>query len=637
MADTNRYNGILAGGDVPYLELDTIPISISSELRADGTMILKSRIPLESFPFKLTERLLHWAKMSPGKIFLAQRDRSQASEGAWESITYIETLQKVRSVGQALLNRAVSKEKPVIILSENSIEHGLLALAAMHTGIPYSPVSPAYSLRSDNFEKLSHIVQLLTPGLIFVQDANVYERALKAIARGVEVVSVVKPRAGLNCSSFDDLLQTVPTGAVDVAHNSVTAASIAKILFTSGSTGVPKGVINTQQNLTCNLQQITQTFPFLKDGNLELMDWLPWNHTFGGNHNFGLTLYNGGSLYIDDGNPTPEGIARTVNNLRNRKPTTYFNVPKGFESLIPFLKRDDKLRAQFFSNLNMLFYAGAGLAQHVWDALEELSVETIGKKIMIGTGLGCTESCPSALFASAPGGYAGLLGVPVPGLELKLVPTEDKLEARYRGKNIFPGYWRQPELTAAAFDNEGFYCTGDALKFADQGNVEKGMVFNGRIAEDFKLNTGTWVNVGILKAHLIAEGKGLIQDAVITGHDNEFVGAIVFPEINYCRRKFGLGSDVSLRDMARHPQILDELADVLNRLSKKSTGSSTFVKRALIADFSLSIDRGEITDKASVNQRMVLKGHPEVAAQIYADSLPAWIVEVRSALKDGIN
>ncbi len=637
MEDTNRYDGILAGGgEAPYLALDTIPISISKEVRADGSVLLKSTIPLEPFPLRLTERLLYWAKVSPGKIFLAQRDHSQSGEAAWKSITYKETLEKVRSLGQALLNRAVSKEKPIVILSENSIEHGLLALAAVHTGIPYSPISPAYSLRSDNFEKLSHIFRLLTPGLIFVQDANIYERALKSVAKGVEVISVVNPRAELSCTLFDDLMRTVPTGDVDVAHNSVTGDTIAKILFTSGSTGLSKGVINSQQNLTCNLQQITQTFPFLKDSNLELVDWLPWNHTFGGNHNFGLTLYNGGSLYIDDGNPTPEGIARTVNNLRNRKPTTYFNVPKGFESLIPFLKKDDKLRAQFFSNLKMLFYAGAGMAQHVWDALEELSVETIGKKIMIGTGLGCTESCPSALFASEPGGYAGLLGVPVPGLELKLVPREGKLEARYRGKNIFPGYWRQPELTSAAFDMEGFYCTGDALKFADQGNVEKGMVFNGRLAEDFKLNTGTWVNVGVLKAHLIAEGNGLIHDAVMTGHDNEFIGAIVFPEINYCRNKFGLGSHVSLRDIATHPQILNELADVLNRLAEKSRGSSTFIKRALIADFSLSIDRGEITDKASVNQGMVLKGHPEVVASMYADSLPAWIVEVRSAFSNGM-
>jgi feruloyl-CoA synthase len=346
-------------------------------------------------------------------------------------------------------------------------------------------------------------------------------------------------------------------------------------------------------------------------------------------------LYNGGSLYLDEGNPTPEGIAKTVNNLRDRKPTIYFNVPKGFESLIPFLKKDNKLRAQFFSNLKMLFYAGAGMAQHLWDALEELSVETIGKKILIGTGLGCTESCPSALFASQPGGYAGMLGVPVPGLELKLVPREGKLEARYRGKNIFPGYWRQPELTAAVFDAEGFYCTGDALKFADESDVEKGMIFNGRLAEDFKLNTGTWVNVGILKAHLIAEGNGLIQDAVLTGHDNDFVGAIVLPEINYCKNRFGLSADVTLKEIAMHPQILTALTNVLNRLAEKSSGSSTLIRRALIADFALSIDRGEITDKASVNQGMVLKNHPELVKKIYDNELPAWIVEVGSTFKKG--
>jgi feruloyl-CoA synthase len=304
--------------------------------------------------------------------------------------------------------------------------------------------------------------------------------------------------------------------------------------------------------------------------------------------------------------------------------------------MIPFLKKDDDLRIRFFSNLKMFFYAGAGMAQHLWDALDDLSVETIGKKILIGTGLGCTESCPSALFASEPGGYAGLLGVPVPGLELKLVPREGKLEARYRGKNIFPGYWRQPELTAAVFDAEGFYCTGDALKFADETDVSKGMVFNGRIAEDFKLNTGTWVNVGILKAQLIAEGNGLIQDVVLTGHDNEFVGAIVLPEINYCKARFSLTPEVTLKEIATHPKILDALQNVLNRLADKSTGSSTLIKRALIADFTLSIDRGEITDKASVNQAMVLKNHPELVEEIYGEVLGGRMVEVKTAIKKGM-
>jgi feruloyl-CoA synthase len=636
MADNNKYSNVLAGSaQAPYLELDTIPISMDKEVRPDGSVLIHSTIPLEAGPVKLTERLKHWAEVSPDKVFLGQCPVAQTGNGAWNTITYRETLEKVRGLGQALLNRSVSKERPIIILSENSIEHGLMALAALYTGIPYSPVSPAYSLRSDNFDKLTHVFRLLTPGLIFVQDAKKYERALRAVASGIEVVSLVRPEGNFNYTSLNDLQSVTPSVAVDEAHNSINSDAIAKILFTSGSTGLPKGVINTHENLTSNLRQITQTFPFLKDADLELVDWLPWNHTFGGNHNFGIALYNGGSLYIDEGNPTSEGIAKTVNNLRDRKPTIYFNVPKGFESLIPFLKKDNKLRSQFFSNLKMLFYAGAGMAQHLWDVLEELSVETIGKKILIGTGLGCTESCPSALFASQPGGYAGLLGVPVPGLELKLVPREGKLEARYRGQNIFPGYWRQPELTAAVFDSEGFYCTGDALKFADENDVEKGMIFNGRLAEDFKLNTGTWVNVGILKAHLIAEGNGLIQDAVLTGHDNDFVGAIVLPEINYCKNMFGLSANVTLREIAMHPQVLNALTNVLNRLAEKSSGSSTLIRRALIADFALSIDRGEVTDKASVNQGMVLKNHPELVRQIYDDAPPVWIVEVASTFKEG--
>src|SRR5688572_26741868 len=363
MVDNNKYNNVLAGRDqAPFLELETIPISIDKEMRPDGSVLIRSTIPLEPGPVKLTERLEHWAEVSPDKVFLGQRQVTQTGNEVWNTITYRETLKKVRSLGQALLNRSVSKERPIIILSENSIEHGLMALAALYAGIPYSPVSPAYSLRSDNFDKLTHIFRLLTPALIFVQDAKKYERALRAVADSIEVVSLVRPEGDFNYTSFPDLFNVSPSVTVDHAHNSIRGDNVAKILFTSGSTGLPTGVINTHENLTSNLQQITQTFPFLKDADLELVDWLPWNHTFGGNHNFGITLYNGGSLYIDEGNPTAEGIVKTVNNLRHRKPTIYFNVPKGFESLIPFLKKDNKLRTQFFSNLKMLFYAGAGMA-----------------------------------------------------------------------------------------------------------------------------------------------------------------------------------------------------------------------------------------------------------------------------------
>jgi len=331
-----------------------------------------------------------------------------------------------------------------------------------------------------------------------------------------------------------------------------------------------------------------------------------------------LTVYNGGSLYIDDGNPTPQGILTTVENLKERQPTVYFNVPKGFEELLPYFRKDKKLCARFFSNLKMLFYAGAGMPQHVWDTWEQLAIETTGKKVLIATGLGCTEACPSALFASEPGGFAGLLGVPVPGLELKLVPVGDKLEARYRGKNIFPGYWRQPEITEKVFDEEGFYCTGDALKFVDEDNANKGMLFDGRLTEDFKLNTGTWVSVGTLRSQIITAGKGLIQDVVITGHDNDFIGAIVFAGMDHCKKIMELNNIPWTGELIRQPQIRIQLQEVLNEMAKKSTGSASLVRRAVFADFTLSIDKGEMTDKGSINQRMIIQNHPELINKLYA-------------------
>jgi feruloyl-CoA synthase len=609
------------------MELKTIDSTVTKEVRENGSILIRSMVPLEPTAYRLTEHLAHWANIRPEKIFLAQPS-SQGSD-QWETMTYREVFEKIKNISQALLSRNLSADRPVVILSGNSIEHALIALACLHVGIPFSALAPAYSLRSVEFDKLKHIFHLLTPGLVFADNGLQYEKALAQVAGDIEVVGLVPPKGKFNFSSFDDLLKTTAGEMVDAAHRAVKPESLAKILYTSGSTGLPKGVINTHENLTTNLQQITQTFPFLRDEDLEVVDWLPWNHTFGGNHNFGIALFNGGTFYIDDGNPTPEGILRTVNHLKGRKPTAYFNVPKGFEMLIPFLRNDTALRKQFFSHLKMFFYAGAGMAQHVWNALEDLAVETTGKKILIGTGLGCTESCPSALFASKPGGFSGLLGIPVPGLELKLVKRQGKLEARYRGKNIFPGYWRQPELTAQSFDDEGFYCTGDALQFVDENDASKGMIFNGRIAEDFKLSTGTWVSVGVIKSQLITEGNGLIQDAAITGHDKSFVGAIVFPDLNYCRNRFQLKGELLPATLAKNSDILNALQAVLTKMAKRSTGSSTLIKRATISDFSLSLDKGEITDKGTINQRMILENHPEVVEKIYAQNYDKGIVEAK--------
>lgn len=606
-----------------YRKAENIPIDIIKEQRPDGTMLLRSAIELEPHPYRLTDRLLHWAAVAPGRTFIGRKNEN----GEWVTLTYSETLIKVKSIAQALLQRNVSAEYPVAVLSENSIEHALIGLAALHIGVPYSSIAPAYSLRSTDFDKLKHVISQLTPGLIMVSDGRQYERALSAVADKIEVVAVRNAPSSLNATMFDELLQYIPSAAIDQAYDAIVPGTIAKILFTSGSTGLPKGVINTHGNISTNWQQITQTFPFMKEEGLGFIDWLPWNHTFGGNHNLGLTLYNGGSLYIDDGNPTPQGVAATVANLKERNPTVYFNVPKGFEELLPYFKNDEQLRKQFFSKVKMLFYAGAGMPQHVWDAWEALALETVGEKIMICTGLGCTETCPSALFASSPGGHAGLLGVPVPGLELKLVRVRDKLEARYRGPNVFPGYWRQPELTAKVFDEEGFYCTGDALKFADINDANKGMLFDGRIAEDFKLNTGTWVHVGVLRTKMIAAGKGLVQDVVITGHDEDFIGAIVFANADHCKKIAALPAEATMHDIISNAVIKQKLQEVLNALAVQSTGSATLIKRAVFADFALQLDKGEITDKGSINQQMIISNHPEVLEKLYSDTIDDTVIE----------
>ncbi len=603
---------------INHKKLNTIRVDIRKQNVEDGSVILHSAVPLEPHPFRLTDRLQHWAVVAPNRVFIGGKN----SAGKWEALTYSETFAKVKSIAQALLGSNCSTEKPLAILSENSIEHALIALAALHVGIPYSPINPAYALRSTDFAKLKRIISLLTPGLLFVSDAKKYEHALTIFDKDLEIVSLIHPVDHPNFTFFDKWLELTPTPQVEEAFQAITPHTVAKILFTSGSTGLPKGVINTHENISTNWQQLTQTLAFVKEEVPEFIDWLPWSHTFGGNHNFGLALYNGGSFYIDDGDPTPQGIATTVSNLKGRKPTIYFNVPKGFEALIPFFKADKQLRETFFSNLKMLFYAAASMSQHTRDEWEELSIESIGKKIVISTALGCTEASPATLIASEPFGLAGQIGVPIPGLELKLVPLDGKWEARYRGKNIFPGYWRQPELTATCFDEEGFYCSGDALKFVDEEDVNKGMIFDGRIAEDFKLSTGTWVNVGILRTQLIAAGKGLIQDVLITGHDKDYVGAIVFPALDYCRNLIGLDSNARQADLIRHPLLKKKLNEILSELAGHGTGSATLVKCAVFADFVLSVEKGEITEKGSINQRMTLQNHQVFVDKLYEIEIP---------------
>jgi feruloyl-CoA synthase len=545
------------------------------ERRADGSVVLRSPRPLGEYPRKITERLEHWARVAPERILFAQRSGS-----AWRTLTYGEAREQARRVGAYLLGKRLSAERPLAVLSGNDIEHALLHLGAMYVGVPYAPVSPAYSLLSADFAKLRFIFDLLTPGLVFANGPQ-FQRALHAVS-GFEVLE------------FENALKETATKAVDEAHARVGPDSIVKFLFTSGSTGVPKAVINTQRMWCANQAMIASMFTFFRDEPPVLVDWAPWHHTAAGSHDFGLVIYNGGSYYIDEGKPLPGAIEATVRNLREVAPTWYFNVPKGYEALLPYLKSDPDLRKNFFSRLKVLWFAGAAISQHVFDEVKALARETRGEAIPFLTGLGSTETAPYAMGRMWETHDVTNMGLPPPGEEMKLVPLEDKFEMRLKGPNITPGYWRQPELTAAAFDEEGYYRLGDSFVFADEARPQEGLLFRGRIAEDFKLATGTWVNVGPLRARLIEHFAPLVRDVVIAGEGRSELAALIFP------------SAVGLND-----QIVARLETF------PSTGSSNRIARVLVLDEPPSLDAGEVTDKGTINQKAVLRKRQRLVEELY--------------------
>jgi feruloyl-CoA synthase len=565
---------------------------VSLERRADGSLVLRSPHAHGGYPRNLTERLAHWARAAPQRVLAAQRDAA----GAWRTLSYAEAHRRALRVGQALLERGLSAERPLAILSENTLEHLLLMLGALHVGVPCAPVSPAYALLSTDYAKLRFILELATPGMVYAQDEARFARAAAAAApAGTELVYGAIPEAE-------------PTARVHAAHAGTHADTIAKFLFTSGSTGQPKAVINTQRMLCANQQMLAQALPFLAAAPPVLVDWLPWNHTAGGNHNIGIVLYNGGTLYIDEGRPVPGLIEKTVRNLRDVGPTIYVNVPRGYEALLPYLREDEVLRRSFFGRLGILQYAAAVLPQPVWKAYEELAVLACGERILWITGYGATETAPFTMSTNRGAVRAGTVGLPVDGVEMKLAPVNDKLEARFRGPHISPGYWRRSELTRAAFDEEGFYRTGDAMRFLDPADPAQGLEFDGRLTEDFKLTTGTWVSVGPLRALAIAAGDPWVQDVVIAGHDRDEICALVIPK----------------------PGTNPDLQRLLDTLAARSTGSSNRIARAMLLPGPLSIDAGEITDKGSVNQRAVLQARADLVEMLYAQPHAPQVLKARA-------
>ena len=582
-----------------------------------GTHYLQAEQALAPYPERLTDRLQQWAQTRPAQTFMARRVKlADGTLGDWQHINYTQAWHTARCIAQALINRGLSAERPVVILSENSLEHALLALGCMVAGVPYVPTSPPYSLISQDFDKLKHVLRTVTPGLVFASDAR-YARAIAAtVGLETDVVMADGALADRTATSFQQLCDTPATDAVDAAMAATGPDTIVKFLFTSGSTKLPKAVINTQRMWCANQQQMAQSMPVLAEQPLVLVDWLPWNHTFGGNHNVGMVLYHGGTLYIDDGKPTPALVHETLRNLREIAPTVYFNVPTGFEAIALAMQTDDVLRKTLLSRVNMFFYAGAALAQPIWDSLYQSQEREIGQRIVMGTGLGMTESGPFGIFITNPHVRAGDLGVPAPGLELKLVDTDGKTEVRYRGPNITPGYWRNPQDTAASLDEEGFFCTGDAVKWIDETDVHLGLKFDSRIAEDFKLATGTFVSVGPLRSKIIAAGAPYVQDAVLTGINLKEVGAMVFPT-PAVRTLSGLGAEVPLADVLASAPVIAHFQSVVNALAQSATGSANRIARLCLLSEAPTIDRGEITDKGSINQRAVLAHRADTVAALH--------------------
>ena len=597
--------------------------TVSIERRGDGIIYLRPTKRLGDYPVRLTDRLHHWASAAPDRVFMAER----STPGGWRQITYAHLLASARRIASALLARDLSADRPIVILSGNSVDHALLAFGALYAGIPYCPVSPAYSLVSRDYGKLGFLMKLLTPGLVFAEDAGTFAAALAAnVPDAAEIVASCGAVPGRAVTRLGDLLATPEHPGLDAAHHAIGPDTIAKFLLTSGSTGNPKAVINTQRMICANQVMLRETLAFLKDEPPVIVDWLPWNHTFGGNHNVGLTLFNGGSMYLDAGKPMPGGIEETVRNLREISPTVYFNVPKGYESLLPYLRDDKALRAKFFGRLHAMFFSGAALSPFVWNSLDELAVAETGFRVPMLTGLGATETSPFFMSVRPDTSRSGHVGLPVLGNDAKLLPNNGKLEVRAKGPKVTPGYWRQPELTAKAFDEEGFYKFGDALKPADPNDFDAGFDFDGRIAEDFKLASGTWVSVGPLRARFVAACAPLVRDVIIAGINHDEISALVVLDLDGCRLINPTLPHDDLAAAASDPLIRAAFRERFQKLLAGATGSSNRITRAVLLDRPLSIDRGEVTDKGSINQRAVLENRTLLIETIYAPAPPAQVI-----------
>ena len=601
----------------PFAPIDFAPARVLAERRADGSILLTSPEPLGPHESSLGEMLRRWGREAPDRLFLAERDPS----GGWRKVTWAEANHLADSIAQALLDRHLGPDRPLMILSGNAVDHALLTLGGFLAGVPVVPVSVAYALMSQDFAKLKHIFDLVKPGLVYAASGQMFAKALAALDLGDAelVVSAAEPD-GMTATRFADLAATKATAAVARSLGRVGPDTVAKILFTSGSTGLPKGVLNTHRMLCANQQSLAQIWPFVRRTPPVLVDWLPWNHTFGGNHNFNLVLKHGGTMYIDAGKPAPGLIEQTVKNLLDVSPTIYFNVPAGYNMLLPYLERDEGLSRSFFRDLQLIFYAAAALPQDLWERLEAVAIKTLGRRVPMTSSWGSTETAPLATSAHFLIERAGVIGVPVPGVAIKMVPSGSKMELRVKGSNVTPGYYKREDLTRDAFDDEGFYRIGDAGRLADPDDPAKGLIFDGRTVEDFKLTTGTWVHVGGLRVAALAAASPLLQDAVVCGHDRAAIGLLAWPNLAACKEVCpDPAAHAAPERLLRASEVVGRIRDGIKAYNTAQGGSSTRIARVLLMAEPPSIDANEITDKGYINQRAALERRKALVERLYAE------------------
>jgi feruloyl-CoA synthase len=601
-----------------FRKIEWLQRDIAVERRPDGVIVMKSRIPLKAYEKHIPASLAKWAAERPNHTWLAQRS---GADRQWRKLSYGEAKRTVDALTQGILNLKLPEGRPVAILSGNSIEHALMTQAAMQARIPAAPVSPSYSLMSQDHAKLKYLFGLIRPALVMVQDGPTFDKALKALnLDGVTVIHVARPADGIESIAFADLAATLVTRDVEDSMARITPDTVGKLLFTSGSTGMPKAVINTQAMMCANAAMMMQVRPRDPHGiQSTYLDWMPWNHTMGGNALFNPVLTEGGTLYIDDGRPMPGMIEETLRNLHEISPTYYANVPAGYAALAAAMEKDDALARCFFRNLGLMAYGGARLPDDLYDRMQALAVRATGERIVFYTGWGSTETAPTSTGTYWDTERVGLIGLPFPGVELKLVPTGPKYEIRVRGINVTPGYHAQPELTKAAFDDEGFYCIGDAATFVDDSDPVQGLIFAGRVVEDFKLMTGTFVQVGPLRTDAIAAASPVVQDALVAGQDRPFVGLLAWPNLHACRQIVG-NPGADYEDVVRHPDVLACLKRGLQAHNAACTGASSLrIARAMLMTEPASIDGNELTDKGYINQRAGLDRRAALVERLYAD------------------